>query len=141
MMLLNGSKSRNGDEHQPKLSNLFKNFDYNGGGRWWLKGGDGREVLQAFSLKNKPFKGFKRMGCILDFLKGRSCTSERVEVYYECMEPFKSLMCLWVRSKSKAAIWLEKVVTPLIDSAIKGFAAASAILKPEHLKVDKARYE
>ncbi|GKE58071.1 hypothetical protein Tco_1497256 [Tanacetum coccineum] len=51
MMLLNGSKFGNGDEHQPKLSNLFKNFNYNGGGRWWLKGGDGGEVLQAFSLK------------------------------------------------------------------------------------------
>nr|GEW67749.1 reverse transcriptase domain-containing protein [Tanacetum cinerariifolium] len=39
--------------------------------------------------------------------------------------------------KSIAAIWLEKAVTPLIDPAIKGFAAASAVLKPEHLKVDK----
>nr|GFA17234.1 hypothetical protein [Tanacetum cinerariifolium] len=68
---------------------------------------------------------------------GRSCTSERVEVYYECMEPFKSLMCIWVRSRSIAAIWLEKVVTPLIVPAIKGFAAASAVLKPERLKVDK----
>nr|GEW63141.1 hypothetical protein [Tanacetum cinerariifolium] len=52
----------------------------------------------------------------------------RAEVYYECMEPFKSLMYLWVRSKSIAAIWLEKVVTPLIDPIIKGFAAASAVL-------------
>nr|GFB74213.1 hypothetical protein [Tanacetum cinerariifolium] len=43
------------------------------------------------------------------------------------------------RSKSIAAIWLEKVVTPLIDPAIKGFAAASAVLKTERLKVDKAR--
>nr|GEW53969.1 putative reverse transcriptase domain-containing protein [Tanacetum cinerariifolium] len=68
---------------------------------------------------------------------GRSCTSERAEVYYECKEPFKSLKCLWVRSKSIAAIWLEKMVTPLIDPAIKGFAAASAVLKPERLKVDK----
>ncbi|GKB07967.1 hypothetical protein Tco_0836251 [Tanacetum coccineum] len=56
MMLLNGSKSGNSDEHQPKLSNFFKNFDYNGGGRWWLKGGDGGEVLQAFSLENNPLK-------------------------------------------------------------------------------------
>nr|GEX03592.1 hypothetical protein [Tanacetum cinerariifolium] len=63
---------------------------------------------------------------------------ERAEVYYyECKEPFKSLKCLSVRSKSIAATWLEKVVTPLIEPAIKGFAAASAVLKPEHLKVDK----
>nr|GEY59493.1 hypothetical protein [Tanacetum cinerariifolium] len=62
---------------------------------------------------------------------------EHVKVYYECKEPFKSLKCLWVRSKSITAIWLEKVVTPLIVPAIKGFAAASAVLKPEHLKVDK----
>nr|GFB31351.1 hypothetical protein [Tanacetum cinerariifolium] len=70
----------------------------------------------------------------------------RVEVYYECKEPFKSLKCLWVRNKSIAATWLEKVVTPLIDPAIKvefqrisltGFAAASAVLKPERLKVDR----
>nr|GEV94534.1 RNA-directed DNA polymerase, eukaryota [Tanacetum cinerariifolium] len=64
-------------------------------------------------------------------------SKEHAEVYYECMEPFKSLMCLWVRSKSIAAIWLEKVVTPLIEPAIKGFTAASAILKPKRLKVDK----
>nr|GEY48536.1 hypothetical protein [Tanacetum cinerariifolium] len=67
----------------------------------------------------------------------RSCTSERAEVYYECKEPFKSLKCLWVRSKSIAATWLEKVVTPLIEPAIKGFAAALAVLKPERLKVDR----
>nr|GEU62736.1 polypyrimidine tract-binding protein homolog 3 [Tanacetum cinerariifolium] len=66
-----------------------------------------------------------------------SCTSERAEVYYECKEPFKSLKCLWVRSKSIAVIWLEKVVTPLIDPAIKGFEAAPAVLKPERLNVDK----
>nr|GFC06674.1 hypothetical protein [Tanacetum cinerariifolium] len=63
------------------------------------------------------------------------------EVFYEYMEPFKTLMRLWVRSRSIAAIWLEKMVTPLIDPAIKGFAAAPAILKPKRLKVDKARYD
>nr|GFC09746.1 hypothetical protein [Tanacetum cinerariifolium] len=67
----------------------------------------------------------------------RSYTSERMEVYYECKEPFKSLKCLWVRIKSIAATWLEKVVTPLTKLAIKGFAAASAVLKPKRLKVDK----
>nr|GEW06444.1 hypothetical protein [Tanacetum cinerariifolium] len=67
-------------------------------------------------------------------VKERSCTSECVEVYYECKEPFKSLKCLWVRSKSIAATWLEEVVTPLIEP---GFAAASAVLKPKHLKVDR----
>nr|GEW61173.1 reverse transcriptase domain-containing protein [Tanacetum cinerariifolium] len=67
----------------------------------------------------------------------RSCTPERAEVYYECMEPFKSLMRLWVRNRSIAAIWLDKVVTPLIEPAIKGFAAAPAVLKPKRLKVDK----
>nr|GEW44575.1 MAK10-like protein [Tanacetum cinerariifolium] len=46
-----------------------------------------------------------------------------------------------IRSRSIAIIWLEKVVTPLIDPAIKGFAAAPAALKPERLKVDKTRYE
>nr|GEV61960.1 hypothetical protein [Tanacetum cinerariifolium] len=66
---------------------------------------------------------------------------ERAEVYYEYMDPFKSLMCLWVRSRSIAAIWLEKVVTPLIEPAIKGFAAAPTVLKPERLKVDKTWYE
>nr|GEW28999.1 hypothetical protein [Tanacetum cinerariifolium] len=66
-----------------------------------------------------------------------SCTSERAEVYYECMEPFKTLMRLWVRNSSIAAIWLEKVVTPLIVPAIKGFTVALAVLKPERLKVDK----
>nr|GEZ09584.1 reverse transcriptase domain-containing protein [Tanacetum cinerariifolium] len=64
---------------------------------------------------------------------------EHVEVYYEGMEPFKFLICLWVRNKSIAAIWLKKVVTPLIDPVIKGFTIALAVLKPEHLKVDKTR--
>nr|GEV10867.1 transposase (putative), gypsy type [Tanacetum cinerariifolium] len=41
------------------------------------------------------------------------------------------------RNKSIAAIGLEKVVAPLIEPAIKGFAAAPAVLKPERLKVDK----
>nr|GFA00644.1 hypothetical protein [Tanacetum cinerariifolium] len=43
------------------------------------------------------------------------------------------------RSRSIPAIWLEKVVTHLIEPAIKGFVAASAVLKPERLKVDKTR--
>nr|GEV04681.1 hypothetical protein [Tanacetum cinerariifolium] len=68
---------------------------------------------------------------------GRSCTSKRAEVYYKCMDPFKSLMSLWVRNKSIAAIWLEKVVTPLIEPANKGFTAALAVLKPERFKVYK----
>nr|GEU54679.1 hypothetical protein [Tanacetum cinerariifolium] len=42
-------------------------------------------------------------------------------------------------SRSTAAIWLEKVVTPLIEPAIRGFAAAPAVLKLKHLKVDKTR--
>nr|GEV63827.1 reverse transcriptase domain-containing protein [Tanacetum cinerariifolium] len=75
------------------------------------------------------------------FLRRCLKANKRVEVYYEGMEPFKSLMCLWVRNKSIAAIWLEKVVTPLIKPGIKGFAASPAVLKPELLKVDKTRYE
>ncbi|GJS69786.1 FAR1 DNA binding domain, zinc finger, SWIM-type, MULE transposase domain containing protein [Tanacetum coccineum] len=31
---------------------------------WWLKGGDGGEVLQAFSLKNNPLKGSTLSGMI-----------------------------------------------------------------------------
>nr|GEW19645.1 hypothetical protein [Tanacetum cinerariifolium] len=47
-------------------------------------------------------------------------------------------MMLWrPRSRSIAATWLEKVVTPLIEPAVKGFAAASPVLKSERLKVDK----
>nr|GEW54783.1 reverse transcriptase domain-containing protein [Tanacetum cinerariifolium] len=43
------------------------------------------------------------------------------------------------KNKCIAAIWLEKVVTPLIEHAIKGFTAAPAVLNPEHLKGDKTR--
>nr|GEV85033.1 hypothetical protein [Tanacetum cinerariifolium] len=71
------------------------------------------------------------------FLRRCLKANKRTEVYYEYMEPFKSLMCLWVRSRSIAATWLEKVVTPLIVPAIKGFAAVSVVLKLERLKVDK----
>nr|GEU67248.1 putative ribonuclease H-like domain-containing protein [Tanacetum cinerariifolium] len=70
-----------------------------------------------------------------------SFSDERAEVYYECMEPFKSLMRLWVGNKSIVSIWLEKVVMPLIDPAIKGFAAAPDVLKPERLKVEKTWHE
>nr|GEW71687.1 hypothetical protein [Tanacetum cinerariifolium] len=76
---------------------------------------------------------------LIDGLTFKFCTLRRAEVFYEYMKPFKTLMRLWVRSRSIAAIWLEKVVTPFIDLAIKGFAAALAVLKPEHLKVDKTR--
>nr|GEU49744.1 reverse transcriptase domain-containing protein [Tanacetum cinerariifolium] len=64
----------------------------------------------------------------------KSFLLECAKVYYECIEPFKSLKCLWVRSRSIAAVWLEKVVTPLIEP---GFTVAPAVLKPERLKVDK----
>nr|GEV34359.1 hypothetical protein [Tanacetum cinerariifolium] len=79
------------------------------------------------------------MAALATYFLLRRClkANKRTKVYYECMEPFKSLMCLWVRSRTVSTIWLEKVVTPLIDPTIKGFAAASAILKPERLKVDK----
>nr|GEY09438.1 hypothetical protein [Tanacetum cinerariifolium] len=43
------------------------------------------------------------------------------------------------QSRSIAAIWLEKVVTPLTEPAIKGFTGTPAVLKPKRLKVDKAR--
>nr|GEV63282.1 ribonuclease H-like domain-containing protein [Tanacetum cinerariifolium] len=78
----------------------------------------------------------RRLGHI-NFKTMNKLVKERAEVYYDFKEPFKSLKCLWVRSKSIAATWLEKVVTPLIEPAIQGFAAASAALKPERLKVDK----
>nr|GEW66099.1 hypothetical protein [Tanacetum cinerariifolium] len=45
------------------------------------------------------------------------------------------------QNKSISVIWMEKVVTPLIDPAIKGFAAAPAVVKLKRLKVDKAWYE
>nr|GEU90287.1 hypothetical protein [Tanacetum cinerariifolium] len=45
------------------------------------------------------------------------------------------------QNRSIAAIWPEKVVTPLIEPAIKGFAAAPVVLKLERLRVDKTRYE
>ncbi|GJU85451.1 zinc finger, CCHC-type containing protein [Tanacetum coccineum] len=53
LCLFDGSKPKNNDELQPRLSNFFKNFDYNGGGRWLersiqlgthMKGGDGGEI-------------------------------------------------------------------------------------------------
>nr|GEW39363.1 zinc finger, CCHC-type [Tanacetum cinerariifolium] len=109
--------------------------------------GDDKEALafeedEPDDLANKDALAFEMSEKeALDFLPpvGKTCTSELAEVYYECMEPFKSLMCLWVRSRSIAVIWLEKVVTPLIEPPIKGFTAATAVLKPEHLKVDKTR--
>nr|GEY46964.1 hypothetical protein [Tanacetum cinerariifolium] len=73
------------------------------------------------------------------FLRRCLKANKRAKVYYECMESFKSLMRLWVRSKSIAAIWMEKAVTPFIVPAIEGFTSASAVLKPERLKVDKTR--
>nr|GEY34266.1 ribonuclease H-like domain-containing protein [Tanacetum cinerariifolium] len=88
-------------------------------------------------FSDKVYKVEKALYRLHQALSVGSCTSERAEVYYECKEPFKSLKYLWVRSKSIVAIWLEGVVTPLIEPAIKGFAAASAVLKPKRLKVDK----
>nr|GEY84771.1 hypothetical protein [Tanacetum cinerariifolium] len=71
-------------------------------------------------FKSKKFKVIKySLGPAKEYVaikEYESCTSERVKVYYECKE---------------------KVVTPLIEPAIKGFVAASAVLKPERLKVDR----
>nr|GEW55852.1 putative reverse transcriptase domain-containing protein [Tanacetum cinerariifolium] len=97
-----------------------------------------KKLIQAY-LISKSRSQFRMMiakdgRCFMDIFVVKT---ERVEVYYECKEPFKSLKCLWVRSKSIATIWLEKVVTLLIVPALKGFAAASAVLKSERLKVDK----
>ncbi|GJS25189.1 hypothetical protein Tco_0453821 [Tanacetum coccineum] len=74
LCVFDGSKPKNNDELQPRLSNFFKNFDCNGGGRWWLKGGDGGEVLQACSLKNNPFKGstLSEMICVGCVKNGRN---------------------------------------------------------------------
>nr|GEW20337.1 hypothetical protein [Tanacetum cinerariifolium] len=89
-------------------------------------------TLMAFSSSSSDSKEFRMIDTRI-----LSCTSKHAEVYYECVEPFKSLMCLSVRSRNIAATWLEKVLTPLIVPAIKGFTAASAVLKPKRLKVDK----
>nr|GEV78100.1 hypothetical protein [Tanacetum cinerariifolium] len=88
-------------------------------------------------MEDQVGSSFTDVRVVKDFSKKFYNSIERAEVYYECKEPLKSLKCLWVMSKSIAAIWLEKVVTPLIDPAVKGFAAASAALKPERLKIDK----
>nr|GEX75778.1 reverse transcriptase domain-containing protein [Tanacetum cinerariifolium] len=94
-----------------------------------------RRIFESFNviyLQQEQFiRASSQWHCYLRLEYERSCTSESAKVYYECKEPFKSLKCLWVRSKSIAATWLEKVVTPLIEPAIKSFAAASAVLKPE----------
>nr|GEW08836.1 hypothetical protein [Tanacetum cinerariifolium] len=83
------------------------------------------EMLKKFGLEDsKPTK--TSMSIKIKLTKDDEVESmdsskyrERVKVYGECMEPLKSLMCIWVRNKSIAAIWLEKVVTPLIEPAIK----------------------
>nr|GEV83781.1 xylulose kinase-1 [Tanacetum cinerariifolium] len=73
----------------------------------------------GFMFKGKPGLISKGVGAP----KHSKAKQKRAKVYYECKEPFKSLKCLWVGSKSIAAIWLEKVVTPLIVPAIKGNSA------------------
>nr|GEW26437.1 hypothetical protein [Tanacetum cinerariifolium] len=85
-----------------------------------------------------------------EILLGRSCTLKRAEVYYNCVEPFKSLMCLWARSKSIAATWLEKMVMPLIVPAIKvefrrisltGFRSCISRSQTEASQSRQTRYE
>nr|GEU53501.1 retrovirus-related Pol polyprotein from transposon TNT 1-94 [Tanacetum cinerariifolium] len=78
--------------------------------------GDGGKGLKEDQVSDSKADGYDNVYVMIVV---RSYTSERVEVYYECKDPFKSLKCLWVKSKSIAAIWLEKVVTPLIKPAIK----------------------
>nr|GEV14208.1 putative ribonuclease H-like domain-containing protein [Tanacetum cinerariifolium] len=53
------------------------------------------------------------------FFLRRCLKANKCAKVYECMEPFKSFMRLWVRNRSIAAIWLEKVVTLLIVPAVK----------------------
>nr|GEU62744.1 hypothetical protein [Tanacetum cinerariifolium] len=77
------------------------------------RAGNGNVMAKAYAV------GTARTNPNSNVVTGKSCSSKHAKVYYECMEPFKSLKYLWVRSKSIAVIWLEKVVTPLIEPAIK----------------------
>nr|GEV45549.1 putative ribonuclease H-like domain-containing protein [Tanacetum cinerariifolium] len=87
---------------------------------------DNKHTPYIKTLKNsRPLPNFEEYAVSTSvlatyFLLGRCLkANKRTEVYYECKEPFKSLKCVGVRSWSIATIWLEKVVTPLIEPAIK----------------------
>ncbi|GJS20724.1 hypothetical protein Tco_0449356 [Tanacetum coccineum] len=58
LCLFDGSKPKNNDELQPRLSNFFKNFESNGGDDLCYQGG----LDKAFITKNTPSKGSKRNG-------------------------------------------------------------------------------
>nr|GEW93156.1 hypothetical protein [Tanacetum cinerariifolium] len=77
-----------------------------------------KKLYERFNVSNTPLSS-NSFTARRDYPIHRRLLLERAEVYYECKEPFKSLMCLWVRSKSIAKTWLEKVVTPLIEPAVK----------------------
>ncbi|GJS26166.1 hypothetical protein Tco_0486786 [Tanacetum coccineum] len=56
LCLFDGSKPKNNDELQPRLSNLFKNFDSNGGVDLCYQGGlDQRSLELVFLTVNKRF--------------------------------------------------------------------------------------
>ncbi|GJS49854.1 putative reverse transcriptase domain-containing protein [Tanacetum coccineum] len=63
LCLFDGSKPKNNDEHQPRLSNFFKNFDSNGGDDLCYQGGldqssGGKtEARKPENIKNKDVSG------------------------------------------------------------------------------------
>nr|GEU69095.1 reverse transcriptase domain-containing protein [Tanacetum cinerariifolium] len=111
---------------------------------------DPKEINESFPLKTLNMVSFRSNSSTLWFadfanyqagnfvVKGMSSQLKnkffKDVKHYSGTTPFCSK---YVLSRSIAATWLEKVVTPLIVPTIKGFAAASAVLKPERLKVDK----
>ncbi|GJY85422.1 hypothetical protein Tco_0499448 [Tanacetum coccineum] len=60
LCLFDGSKPKNNDELQPRLSNLFKNFDSNGGDDLLMQG-FGQKDSQPLSLKTPTWSVLKRM--------------------------------------------------------------------------------
>nr|GEU81165.1 hypothetical protein [Tanacetum cinerariifolium] len=100
------------------------------------------------NVEGKGKLGKRPTGKPVNLNRPKPVSAEHAEVYYKCMEPFQSLMRLWVRNKSIAAIWLEKVVTPLIDPTIKiefrrisliGFRSCTSRSQTGASQVDKTR--
>ncbi|GJV99231.1 hypothetical protein Tco_1554483 [Tanacetum coccineum] len=58
LCLFDGSKPKNNDEHQPRLSNFFKNFDSNGGDDLCYQGGlDQRKLDMPYPMEvDTPYR-------------------------------------------------------------------------------------
>ncbi|GJZ47306.1 hypothetical protein Tco_0601138 [Tanacetum coccineum] len=119
LCLFDGSKPKNNDEHQPRLSNFFKNFDSNGGDDLCYQGGldqsSGRKV-RWFRESTPHFSSFQQ-DAIIELPKCVCNASESFKKHNQLLKLMQFLMGLDDSYMQIRSSILSKEVLPDVRSA------------------------